>query len=158
MKNNPHRLAQRKIDLNISAKTKEKAEIVKNYIEGKYARKKNEEKERKEGWDLLKAKMDLLNLTPHEKELIKQDVLHKEAELNRKTRKKITIFEYEPLDIIGRGAFGEVRICRHKSSGEVVAIKKLKKKEMLMKNQITHVRAEKDILSNADIPWIVDLK
>jgi len=102
--------------------------------------------------------MDLLNLTPHEKELIKQDVLHKEAELNRKTRKKITIFEYEPLDIIGRGAFGEVRICRHKSSGEVVAIKKLKKKEMLMKNQITHVRAEKDILSNADIPWIVDLK
>ena len=158
MKNNPHRLAQRKIDLNISTKTKEKAEIVKNYIEGKYARKKNEEKERKEGWDLLKAKMDLLNLTPHEKELIKQDVLHKEAELNRKTRKKITIFEYEPLDIIGRGAFGEVRICRHKSSGEVVAIKKLKKKEMLMKNQITHVRAEKDILSNADIPWIVDLK
>ena len=57
---------------------------MKDYIESKYARLKNEEKERKEGWDLLKAKMDLLNLTPHEKELIKQDVLHKEAELNRR--------------------------------------------------------------------------
>lgn len=100
----------------------------------------------------------MLNLTPHEKELIKQDVLHKEAELNRKARKKISIYEYEPFDIIGRGAFGEVRICKHKDSEEVVAIKKMKKKEMLMKNQITHVRAEKDILSNAKIPWIVELK
>ena len=102
--------------------------------------------------------MDLLNLTPHEKELIKQDVLHKEAELNRKARKKISIYEYEPLDIIGRGAFGEVRIWRNKDSGEVVAIKKMKKKEMLIKNQIAHVRAEKDILSRAHNPWIVDLK
>jgi serine/threonine kinase 38 len=158
MKDQSSKAAHRRIDLNISAKTKEKAEIVKNYIEGKYARKKNEEKERKEGWDLLKAKMEMLNLTPHEKELIKQDVLHKEAELNRKARKRITIFEYEPLDIIGRGAFGEVRICRNKESGEVVAIKKMKKKEMLIKNQITHVRAEKDILSNANNEWIVDLK
>lgn len=158
MKQGGGRTGHRKIDLNISSKTKEKAEIVKSYIEGKYARKRNEDKERKEGWDLLRAKMDLLNLTPHEKELIKQDVLHKEAELNRKARKKITIFEYEPMDIIGRGAFGEVRICRHKPTGEIVAIKKMKKKEMLMKNQIAHVRAEKDILSNANNPWIVELK
>lgn len=158
MKPQQAKASHRRIDLNVSAKTKEKAEIVKNYIEHKYARKKDEEKERKEGWDLLKAKMDMLNLTPHEKELIKQDVLHKEAELNRKARKKISIYEYEPMDIIGRGAFGEVRICKQKETGEVVAIKKMKKKEMLSKNQITHVRAEKDILSNSKTPWIVDLK
>lgn len=96
MKQQQAKNGNRRIDLNVSSKTKEKAEIVKNYIEGKYARKKNEERERKEGWDLLKSKMDMLNLTPHEKELIKQDVLHKEAELNRKARKKISIYEYEP--------------------------------------------------------------
>ena len=50
----PNKIGQRKIDMNISAKTKEKAEIAKNYIESKYEKKKNEEKERKEGWDLLK--------------------------------------------------------------------------------------------------------
>jgi serine/threonine kinase 38 len=83
----PNKVSQRKIDLNISAKTKEKAEIAKNYIESKYAKKKNEEKERREGWDLLMQRMDILNLTPHEKELIKQGVLHKEAEINRKARK-----------------------------------------------------------------------
>ena len=94
----------------ISDKTKEKAEQVKKYIENKFAKLKSEEQERKEGWDLLNQQMDVLNLTPHEKELIKQDVLHREAELNRKTRKKIYPSDFEPLSIIGKGAFGEVRI------------------------------------------------
>jgi serine/threonine kinase 38 len=59
--------------------------------------------------------------------------------------------------IIGRGAFGEVRICKRKETGEIVAIKKMKKEEMIFKNQIGHVRAERNVLASADIPWIVDL-
>jgi serine/threonine kinase 38 len=42
--------------------------------------------------------------------------------------------DFDPLSIIGRGAFGEVRICRYKETGEVVAMKKMKKSEMLYKN------------------------
>lgn len=49
-------------------------------------------------------------------------------------RKKITVKDFEPLQIIGRGAFGEVRICKIKETGEVVAMKKMKKQEMLYKN------------------------
>jgi serine/threonine kinase 38 len=49
-------------------------------------------------------------------------------------RAKITVFDFEPLKIIGRGAFGEVRVCRHKKTGDIVAIKKLKKHEMIYKN------------------------
>jgi serine/threonine kinase 38 len=52
--------------------------------------------------------------------------------LNR--RKKITLKDFEPLKIIGRGAFGEVRICKFKETGEIVAMKKMKKSEMLYKN------------------------
>ena len=62
------------------------------------------------------------------------------------------------MSIIGKGAFGEVRICKHKDSGDVVAVKKMKKKEMLYKNQVTHVRSERDILVKAKNPWIVSLK
>ena len=61
-------------------------------------------------------------------------------------RTKVTVRDFEPLTIIGRGAFGEVRICRVKSTGEVVAIKKMKKSEMIYKNQVAHVKAERDIL------------
>jgi serine/threonine kinase 38 len=51
-----------------------------------------------------------------------------------------------------------VRVCRCKRSGEIVAIKKMKKSEMVYKNQVGHVRAERDVLANANIPWIVQLK
>ena len=45
----------------------------------------------------------------------------------RQGRKKMNIREFEPLTIIGRGAFGEVRVCRQKSNGDIVAIKKMRK-------------------------------
>ena len=62
------------------------------------------------------------------------------------------------MAIIGKGAFGEVRVCRHKRTNEIVAIKKMRKDEMYKKNQILHVRAERDVLSEAKIPWIVELR
>lgn len=67
--------------------------------------------------------------------------------------------DFEPLKIIGRGAFGEVRVCRNKKTNEIVAIKKMKKNEMIQKNQEKHIRAERDILAEAGKnPWIVELK
>lgn len=67
--------------------------------------------------------------------------------------------DFEPLKIIGRGAFGEVRVCRNKKTNEIVAIKKMKKNEMIQKNQEKHIRAERDILAVAgQNPWIVELK
>ena len=71
----------------------------------------------------------------------------------------MTIREFESIAIIGKGAFGEVRICRHiQNDNEIFAIKKMKKEEMHTKNQIHHIRAERDVLSEAHNEWIVDLK
>ena len=49
-------------------------------------------------------------------------------------------------------------MCRHIESGDIVAIKKMRKEDMLSKNQITHVRTEREILTSSKIPWIVNLK
>jgi|TARA_B110001450_G_C17324707_1_gene360895 serine/threonine kinase 38 len=73
-------------------------------------------------------------------------------------RKKISTRDFQPLSIIGRGAFGEVRICRHIETGDVVAVKRMKKNEMVSKNQVTHIKAERDVLVKARNIWIVDLK
>ncbi len=78
--------------------------------------------------------------------------------INNTRRKKITIREFEPLAIIGKGAFGEVRVCREISTGEIVAIKKMRKDDMYQKNQIMHVRTEKEILTSARTPWVVNLR
>lgn len=68
-----------------------------------------------------------MRLSDQEKELIKQEILHKESENYRLQRTKISVKDFIPLKIIGRGAFGEVRVCRNRKTNEVVAIKKMKK-------------------------------
>lgn len=73
-------------------------------------------------------------------------------------RKPITVRDFESIAIIGRGAFGEVRVCRYKETGEIVALKKMNKTEMISKNHLAHVRAEKEVLALASNPWIVGLK
>ena len=83
--------------------------------------------------------------------------MHTQAEQMRQARKKMSITEFEPLTIIGRGAFGEVRVCRQISTGDIVAVKKMRKEDMLNKNQLMHVRTEKEIMT-ASNPWIVKLK
>ena len=102
--------------------------------------------------------MQDLNLPEEEANKIKEEILHKEGENLRKKRQKISIFDFEPLKIIGQGAFDEVRVCRYIPTGDIIAIKKMKKEEMHKKNQVLHVRAERDVLSQAKNPWIVDLK
>ena len=49
-------------------------------------------------------------------------------------------------------------MCKCKLDNAVVAIKKMKKSEMVYKNQVQHVKAERDVLAEADNPWIVQLK
>ena len=78
--------------------------------------------------------MDEMHLSNQEKDLIKQEILTKESENYRMQRAKITIKDFIPLAIIGRGAFGEVRVCRSRKTNEIVAIKKMKKTEMIYKN------------------------
>jgi serine/threonine kinase 38 len=142
----------------ISALSLEKAQFAKTYIEMKYSKLKKEETEKKEEWDELNRRMDQLGLSVTEKELIKEEILHKEAELLREKRKEITVYDFEPISIIGRGAFGEVRVVKNKHTGEVLAMKKINKMEMIRKNQVQHVKSERNVLALAENPWVVELK
>ncbi|CAD8100127.1 unnamed protein product [Paramecium sonneborni] len=144
--------------LKLSQSTKERVEAAKQYIEKKYQKLLYEQKEKREKWEQLIQKLTNLNYTPIEQQVIKQDLLHKEAEILRLQRQKLSIKDFEPIEIIGRGAFGEVRLCRNKLSNDIVAVKKMKKSEMLYKNQVCHVRAERDLLAASDNAWIVQLK
>ena len=50
-----------------------------------------------------------------------------------------------------------MRVCKKKDTDDIVAIKKMKKTEMIMKNQVNHVKAERDILASSKNEWIVNL-
>jgi serine/threonine kinase 38 len=102
-------------------------------------------------------KIEELKVNEEEANKIKQAILHKEGENLRLKRQKMNIQDFESISIIGKGAFGEVRVCRYKPTGEILALKKMRKDEMQRKNQVLHVRAERDVLCEANNPWIVDL-
>lgn len=64
---------------------------------------------------------------------------------------------FTTLKVIGKGAFGEVKLVQKKTDGKIYALKSLVKAEMLKKDQLAHVRAERDILAESDSPWVVKL-
>lgn len=81
-----------------------------------------------------------------------------ESDMSTSTpEKKLHISDFESIAIIGRGAFGEVRVVRKKNTKEVFAMKVMKKAEMIKKNQVQHIRAERDLMVLADNPWVVKL-
>lgn len=57
-----------------------------------------------------------------------------------------SIKDFEIIKPISKGAFGSVYLSKKKSTGDYFAIKVLKKADMIAKNQVTNVRAERAIL------------
>jgi len=102
--------------------------------------------------------MNKAGLTGEEQELIKKEILAQEAKIRRESRTKMNIRDFIPIKIIGKGAFGEVRLVRGKKTPEIFAMKKMKKSEMIAKRQVQHIKAEKEVLSIARSPWVVELR
>ncbi|KAI9814465.1 MAG: Serine/threonine-protein kinase [Pycnora praestabilis] len=80
-----------------------------------------------------------------------------EAQYLRFLRTKEIPQNFSTLKIIGKGAFGEVKLVQKKSDGKIYALKSLVKAEMFKKDQLAHVRSERDILAESDSPWVVKL-
>eukprot|EP01103_Thecamoeba_quadrilineata_P021030 TRINITY_DN936_c0_g1_i2.p1 TRINITY_DN936_c0_g1~~TRINITY_DN936_c0_g1_i2.p1 ORF type:complete len:416 (+),score=73.37 TRINITY_DN936_c0_g1_i2:391-1638(+) len=70
---------------------------------------------------------------------------------------KVSMKDFEIVKPISRGAFGQVLLGRKKATGDIFAIKLLKKQEMLAKNQVDHIRNERNILAFVSNPFVVRL-
>jgi serine/threonine-protein kinase RIM15 len=57
-----------------------------------------------------------------------------------------SIKDFEIIKPISKGAFGSVYLSKKKTTGEYFAIKVLKKADMIAKNQVTNVKAERAII------------
>ena len=138
----------------INQRTFDKVKIAKEYIERKYNLKMAKTNE----INSIVDKINSLEISDDDKLRILSELKHAESEELRKKLEKQTIRDYESIKIIGRGAFGEVHVCRVIKTGEIVAIKKIKKELLIKKNQIIHIRNEQLLMSKVKSPWIVELK
>ncbi|KAK4684758.1 hypothetical protein P7C73_g5406, partial [Tremellales sp. Uapishka_1] len=88
-------------------------------------------------------------MSSEQKELKREELKREENRALRERRRKVDVKAFEVGRVIGHGAFGVVRIARERTGGRLVAMKQLRKADMLRKSQEGHVKAEKDLLAAA---------
>jgi serine/threonine protein kinase len=66
--------------------------------------------------------------------------------------------DYIALSVIGKGTYAKVLLVRSKVDKQVYAMKILKKKYIVEKNQEKNIMTEKSILSDLNHPFLVKLR
>uniref|UniRef100_A0A8C7VEW5 non-specific serine/threonine protein kinase n=1 Tax=Oncorhynchus mykiss TaxID=8022 RepID=A0A8C7VEW5_ONCMY len=96
-------------------------------------------------FDLCEALADLSFERNHEKAMVKMRDL------------QIKLEDFDKVKMIGRGAYGEVQLVRHKASQKVYAMKQLSKFEMIKRSDSAFFWEERDIMAFSNSPWVVQL-
>lgn len=92
-------------------------------------------------------------------EIRKENVRDYQRTLNtREKERPTTITDFEILKVIGKGTFGKVLQVQHKETGDIFAVKVLKKKSLEKKHMVRNTKTERRILESINHPFIVSLK
>lgn len=143
--------------LHVSSHTLDKVKVAKITLEHYYHNLVQQYRERQNRYRILESMMESEGLSEEQKQVKRSQHALKESEFLRLKRARLTVDDFIPLKIIGKGAFGEVRLVQKQDNGYIYAMKILHKADMLQKDQVAHVRAERDILVKADNPWVVKM-
>ncbi|XP_078322610.1 uncharacterized protein LOC111103289 isoform X3 [Crassostrea virginica] len=105
----------------------------------------------------LEREMNKVGLSEDAQQQMRRMLNQKESNYIRLRRAKMRRDMFETIKRLGVGAFGEVSLVRKRDVGHLYAMKTLRKSDVLKRNQVAHVKAERDILAEADNEWVVKL-
>ncbi|KAG0480236.1 hypothetical protein HPP92_011094 [Vanilla planifolia] len=71
------------------------------------------------------------------------------------SKDRTSIDDFEIIKPISRGAFGRVFLAKKRTTGDLFAIKVLRKADMIRKNAVESILAERDILISVRNPFVV---
>lgn len=74
-----------------------------------------------------------------------------------KSDKKVMLDEFKTLKVIGKGSYGRVYLVEMISTGQIYAMKELRKDVLIDTDQIQNTRIEKEIMKNANHPFLISL-
>ena len=135
----------------------DKATKAKLTLENYYNNLISQQRERRDRWKRLEESFIEKGWQEEQIEEKRNQHAAKETEFLRLKRSRLGVDDFEPIKVIGKGAFGEVRLVQKVDTGHVYAMKILRKADMVEKEQVAHVRAERDILVEADHQWVVKM-
>ncbi|GAA5854195.1 hypothetical protein JCM8547_001730 [Rhodosporidiobolus lusitaniae] len=139
--------------------TIERSASTKIFLETRYHALLRQPKSRETRKALLEKELARLSISEREKERVREAAKSAETNYLRESRAKVGVSSFVKLKTVGHGAFGVVSLVREKDTGQVYAMKELRKADMLKKGQEGHIRAERDILAAASTTtrWTVPL-
>lgn len=106
----------------------------------------------------LENEMVKAGLPSNLKEQMRKLLRQKETNYLRLRRAKMNKSMFESICVLGIGAFGQVDLVRKRDDPQrLYAMKILHKSDVFNRNQAAHVKAERDILAEADNEWVVKL-
>ncbi|KIO09885.1 hypothetical protein M404DRAFT_131052 [Pisolithus tinctorius Marx 270] len=147
-----------------SLATLEKAVSARIYFENLYFPLLRQPPSREQRRVAMEKDMIAMNLSEEEKERLRMKWRQNETDYLRERRRKVDATAFIKLKTIGHGAFGVVSLIKERATGQLFAMKQLRKTDMLRKGQEGHIRAERDILKSASLvpspggaEWIVKL-
>jgi len=71
---------------------------------------------------------------------------------------EVTLYHFDLLRAVGKGAFGKVRVVQHKRSKKVYALKYIDKSRCLRQKAVANIIQERRLLEEIDHPFIVNLR
>ncbi|KAJ1531101.1 hypothetical protein ONE63_005926 [Megalurothrips usitatus] len=83
-----------------------------------------------------------------------RNILHR---ANKKDFKNPSEDDFEVIKLISNGAYGAVYLVRAKETRQRVAMKKISKNNLMLRNQVDQVFTERDIMSFTDNPFVVSM-
>ncbi|KAJ3130191.1 Serine/threonine-protein kinase [Nowakowskiella sp. JEL0407] len=136
--------------------TLDRAVAAKYRLEHFYKSSVNEYTEREQRRKDMEEKIEMFSEEKKAKQL--EQLKIKESEFLRLRRVRLSVNDFMTIKTIGRGAFGEVRLVQKKDTGKVYAMKTMRKSDMVQRDQLAHVKSERDVLAeSAHSDWVVQL-
>ncbi|PRQ59864.1 putative protein kinase AGC-MAST family [Rosa chinensis] len=102
-------------------------------------------------------KLDSSNGMADEESSVEDDTVRslRTSPINPSSKDRTSIEDFEIIKPISRGAFGRVFLARKRATGDLFAIKVLKKADMIRKNAVESILAERNILILVRNPFVV---
>lgn len=149
-------------NVNISESTYHASFTAKISIEKYYNNLFKSLNERKQRRVRFEQKLQQIEISEEEKEIQRRKLDRFETGFLRARRLRINRNTFNTIKVIGKGSFGEVHLVQMKGTNQLFAMKKLKKSQMIAKNQVKNVKQERDALAHLndfykENPWVVRL-
>ena len=142
----------------INKSTYDKVKLGSSIIEKKYLEKETQYFKNEKIYNEINNYFNNISYIPDsEKEEMKKVIFRKISKYYRYPRQKIDESRFEIISEIGKGGFGKVKLCRDKTTNEVLAMKKLNYDLLINNAQLFHIKTEKDILTMSNNVWKANL-